>query len=177
MSVMMGGSSYNRKGLRRAALTRGGDVFGFGRTAGEDLQITGQAHLTADLAHDAQDVATDVVHPVGRQAFVNELADVDVFAHSEDAQEGRILAAEVFLVDIAQRFEVLSKGIVRFEPDEDRLVDQEFEQLTLPMQGFPCVAAELGRLSQADVARSRAFHVGLAVEGDALSFAEGIECD
>src|SRR5713101_7364967 len=47
----------------------------------------------------------------------------------------------------------------------------------LPLQNLPCGSAESGRLRQADVARSWAFNVRLAVEGDVLSLAQGIECD
>jgi hypothetical protein len=113
------------------------NILRLGRAACEDLQIGGQPNLTGDFVHNAQDVASDVLHPIGRQAVVNELADVDVFTQSADAQEGRIIVAKVFLVDIAQRFEMRLEAVVRFETNEDWLVDQKVKQrILLPMK-FP----------------------------------------
>jgi hypothetical protein len=67
---------------------------------------------------------------------VNELANVYVFTDPAQTQEGRILGAEVFLVEIVQRFQVLSKIGVRFEADEYRLVDQKLQHDTWTSQRF-----------------------------------------
>ena len=88
-----------------------------------------QSRLPNDLSHDAQDVATDVVDPVGRQTFVHELAHIDLFSDPADLQEGRILGGDVLLVRIAQRFELLPDPAVRFEPDENRLMYQKLQQV------------------------------------------------
>src|SRR5262245_42907129 len=87
---------------------------------------------------DAQDVEADVLDPIGGQTFVDEFAHVEVFADPADAEEGRIVLADVLLVGIAQRFELLSEGVVDFEPDEDRLIDQKFKHLYSPrLNGRP----------------------------------------
>src|SRR4029453_2528204 len=54
-----------------------------------------------------------------------------------EAQEGRIPVAEIFFVGVAQGFDELLQGVVRFEPDEDRLMDQEFKQLTIQHGASP----------------------------------------
>jgi hypothetical protein len=105
-----------------------------GHAAGEDSHIGGQPYLSGDFANDAHDIAADILDPVGGQVFVNELADVYVFTYPAQTQEGRILGAEVFLVEIVQRFQVLSKIVVRFEADEYRLVDQKFQHTFLHNQ-------------------------------------------
>src|SRR5262249_34386420 len=116
---------------RLPLLVRRGSTIGFGRAAGEDVQVDGQPSLTGNLAHHAQNVATDILHLIGRQAAVNKLANVDVLTHPTNAQEGGILSAAIPAVGIVQRFKEILKFPVYLETDEDRLMNQEFEQLTL----------------------------------------------
>ena len=89
------------KQVTREARCPWGDT-SFLRVAGEDHQFARQPHIRKEPAHDAEDVAANIVHPVGRQAFVNELADVKVFADPADPQESRIFGGDVFPVWAAQ---------------------------------------------------------------------------
>ena len=155
--------------------TRGRLVLG--RAAGEDLQIDGQLHLASDFTEDAQDVASNVFHLIGGQAVVNKLADINVSDHSTKAQVGGILPAAIPAVGIVQRFEEIPEVVVDLETYEDRLVNQEFEQFTPSPWESSFRLWDLRRLRQPDIASPRAFDIRLAVEGDLLSFAEGIEPD
>lgn len=81
---------------------------------------------------DAQDVEANVLDPIGGQNLVDEFPHVEVFTDPADAEEGRIVLADVLFVGTAQRFDLLSESVVDFEPDEDRLIDQKFKHLLPP---------------------------------------------
>lgn len=105
---------------------------GFLGVAGEDLHLGWQPHRMPELADNAQDIAIDIIHLIGRQALVTQLAEIDVLADPAETEEGRVVAGDVLLVGTAHRFEVQAKAAIGFEADEDRLMDHQFQQVVVP---------------------------------------------
>src|SRR2546425_11118335 len=112
--------------------------------AGEDPESGRQRNGGLELAQDAQDVAADIIDPIGGQSFVDKLADIEVLAEMAESQEGRINAGNIFLIGVAQGIEQMAKRSARFESDEDRFINQEFQQGTSPRPPKPWVQRRLG---------------------------------
>ena len=101
-----------------------GDVFG-------TPAMSACENVGAKPLHDTQDIPAHVIHPVGREAVLDYLADVEIIPLGAEPQEGRFLRRHILAVRAAQRFDLPPQTAVQLESDEDRGAVRKLHKLPL----------------------------------------------
>ena len=87
--------------------------------ASPDIHLVGKPNIGAESLHDAQYVPADIIHVIGPEALIDDLADVEILTLAAESQKGRILQRNVLSVRAVQRLDLPPQAAVQLEPDKD----------------------------------------------------------